>query len=258
MDFFNKLPEVYVGVNNQASYYEETQLTYVRVKNFFRTARIRKDYEKYVTLFEPYYIGDGMRPDNVAQEVYGDVALDWIILMTNNILDMYTQWPKQFEELRRYVSELYGEENMVATHHWETREVKDEEGDIILPGGIIIQENATFKNWKNGTTIPTAEAIASISNYEYEEHLNEKKRFIYIMTGSLVDQFARDFEELVAYQDNSEITTGNQGAPLTKIEPSGEYSVLQSGRSIYPSFGVTNNFTAAAAATKAFLESELQ
>lgn len=252
MDFFSRIPDVYVGVNNQTLFYEESNLTYTKVKNFFRTCKIRKDYEKYITIFEPYYIPSDMRPDNVAQLIYGDMALDWVILMTNNILDIYTQWPKNFEELNRYVKELYGEDNVVATHHWETLEVKDSEGNIILPSGLVVEEDFTFRNYKDGVIVPPAECKASISNFEYEEFLNEKKRFIYIMNSEYVDNFVREFEELVAYEPYQEME--GLDAPRTVLNQIGAYAEMPSGRSIYPSFGVSSNFAAAAAATQAFLE----
>jgi len=254
--FFTRIPDVYIGVNNQALYYEEENITYVKVKNFFRTVRIREDYQSYATLFEPYYIQHDYRPDNVAQEVYGDASMDWIVLMTNNILDMYTQWPKNFEELNRYTKELYGEDEIVKTHHWETVEYIDGDGDIIIPGGIIIPEDFVMKDWKRRLALPPTKYKKSISNYEHEDFLNEKKRFIYLMSPGLADEFIREFEDLLAYPEDGEgvgIPAGYD-APITFLDYAGTANMMPSGRSIYPTFGVTSNFFAAASATQAFLE----
>ena len=48
--------------------------------------------QKYATAFEEFYIPEGVRPDNVAQQFYGDPELDWIVLISNNITDIYSQW----------------------------------------------------------------------------------------------------------------------------------------------------------------------
>ena len=69
-------------------------MEYVLGKNFFRSARIRDDFAQYATLFTPYYIKPGMRPDMVSYQIYGDPELDWIILLTNDIFDAYTEYLK--------------------------------------------------------------------------------------------------------------------------------------------------------------------
>ena len=93
-NFFDYLPDVYYGVEVSKTYLEENSMEYVLGKNFFRSARIRDDFAQYATLFTPYYIKPGMRPDMVSYQIYGDPELDWIILLTNDIFDAYTEYLK--------------------------------------------------------------------------------------------------------------------------------------------------------------------
>jgi hypothetical protein len=256
--FFESLPNVYVASNNQATYFEESNVTYTKVKNFFRTSKIREDYQKYVTLFAPYYIPDNARPDNVAHYVYGDSTLDWAILMTNNILDVYTQWPKQFDELERYCIEMYGEEEMVYHHHWETLEIRDSNQNILLPSGIIVNETFRWRNPTTGIYALSTETKASISNYEHESFLNEKKKFIYIMDDVLLEEFISEFGSLSQYPDSDDDVYDEFGSPKTPLDSVGQYSYLESGRSIYPDYGTRGDIYAAASATKAFLEEVIE
>ena len=251
-NFFDYIPDRYIGVEKTTNYLEEYSVTYVRVKNFFRaSAKIRPDMNKYVTLFTPYIIDPGMRPDNVAYELYRDPRLDWTLCITNNITDPYIQWPKDpGQELLNYVHELYGEGNEVEVHHYETREFKDDDGNVILKSGIVVNENASFVN--PYTKEALINAVVPISNYEYEAFENEKKRFIYALSPLLVDDFIQEFEELTAYMRNSE--QDEFDVPKTELKPLNRFLQSSSGVSIAPSFGKYKNFIAAAQSVKAYLE----
>ena len=248
-NFFDYLPDVYYGVEVSKTYLEENSMEYVLGKNFFRSARIRDDISQYATLFTPYYIKPGMRPDMVSYQLYGDPELDWVILLTNDIFDAYVEWPKEPEELSNYVTEIYGAGNEVKTHHWETREVKDGD-EIIHRGGLTVMPDYTAVNHKTGEAITTP--AYEITNYEYEEDLNEKKRFIYVLDPNIIDQFIDEFETLCDYEDNEELE--EDGAPLTEILEVGKYLSSQSGVAIYPTFGKYKNFIAAAQSIRATLE----
>jgi len=58
--------------------------------------------------YSPYVVQDGERPDNVAQKFYGNPELDWIILMTNNIHNIYDEWPRSTNQFEKYITEKYG------------------------------------------------------------------------------------------------------------------------------------------------------
>ena len=67
---------------------------YVIAKNFFRRYKINDDIFSNVVYFKKYSIVDGERPDTVADKAYGDPFYDWVVLMTNNLVNAQFDWPK--------------------------------------------------------------------------------------------------------------------------------------------------------------------
>ena len=111
MSYFSKFPDVYVaeGVTTDQAY------RYRLVKNIFRRIRVREDLDKFVTSFERISVPEGMTPSNMAVALFEDPFLDWVILITNNITDVYEQWPKTESELQRYVRNKYPNPEDVTT-----------------------------------------------------------------------------------------------------------------------------------------------
>jgi len=111
---------------------------YIDVKNLFKRGKLDDDIFENLVFFEKYQIIGDERPDNVAYKIYDDETLDWVVLLSNNILNIQTEWPipqKQFDEimLSRYGSydNLYS-----GIHHYETTEIKDSLGNSILASGL--------------------------------------------------------------------------------------------------------------------------
>ena len=196
MAYFDQLPTVFVADSGQ-----EEKVKYKEVKNIFRRVILPEKMAKYATLFNEYYIPDGMRPDMVAQKFYGDSELDWIILLSNNITDIYTQWPKRENALNEYVANIYDDPDSI--HHWETMEVKS--GDIVIAkGGIEVNESYRGIDI-NGNTLSKELSVYPVTNYEHESYLNEKSRLISIPTSRLVDFYEEQFKEIVDYQPHDEV-----------------------------------------------------
>ena len=76
---------------------------YTQVKNFFKKGKIREDLFQDLTVFEKYNIRGDDRPDNVANEIYGDPTLDWVVLLSNNIVNIYNEWPLNQQAFENYV-----------------------------------------------------------------------------------------------------------------------------------------------------------
>lgn len=201
MAFFSNLPNVYIGVE------ESESLQFKLVKNIFRRVIVNEELEKFTTQFESYYIPDGKRPEELANDFYGDPELDWVILITNNITDVYNQWPLSTENLIRYSENKY--ENIDAIHHWETKKI-EYAGAVFIKEGITVSEDFTVV-LPDQTVLPKNDAIYSVSNFEYETYQNEKKRLIIIPDSTLLEFFEDEFPELVGYKNNREIdTSGNK------------------------------------------------
>ena len=124
---------------------------YVKVKNLFKRGRLRPDIIQDLTYFEKYTIIGNDRPDNVALEYYDDPNLDWVVLLSNNITNIQSEWPLPQSSLDEFLLEKYGtyEKLHSGIHHYETQEIKNLKGAVVLPGGL-----KTPNKWKtNGNFI---------------------------------------------------------------------------------------------------------
>ena len=138
---------------------------YVKVKNLFKRGRLRPDIVQDLTYFEKYTIVGDDRPDNVALEYYDDPNLDWVVLLSNNITNIQSEWPLPQSALDEFLLEKYGtyEKLHSGIHHYETLEIKNLKGAVVLPGGL-----KTPNKWKtNGNFIQaTNTKINQISGNE--------------------------------------------------------------------------------------------
>ena len=134
MGYFRELPELdyqsFLSDSNSSS-------RYLRVKNLFRRTKIRDDLQNVFTLFNKYQIKEGARPDTVAEEFYGNAELDYVVIITAGIINVRDEWPLSSKELYNYSLDIYGD-YLTDVHHWETKEVKDLNGKLILPKGKIV------------------------------------------------------------------------------------------------------------------------
>ena len=211
-NYFSYLPNVYVGQEES-----DGRLGYRLIKNMFRRGYLDPIIEKYITAFETFYITDNMRPDELANKVYGDPNLDWVVLMVNNIIDPYTQWPKNTTDLNNYIEETY--ENPDAIHHWETNEVKLDDGTIFVQKGIEVTEDYRV-TLPDQTVLSKTDSIYQVSIAEHETYLNEQKRLISLISPGLVETLVDKFEGVVAYDQHPEIDLqGNKISPNSSTSP---------------------------------------
>jgi hypothetical protein len=122
----------------------------VQIKNLFRKNKIRDDIFGNLVYFSKYNILGNERPDQVAEKFYSDETLDWVILISNNIINIRSEWPLDEYSFNEYLLEKYGSyDSIYGIHHYETKELKNSSGIIVLPSGLKIQ-----KDWKtNGNFI---------------------------------------------------------------------------------------------------------
>lgn len=206
--YFSYFPNIYVGEGVTSS----EGFKYRLVKNIFRRVKARDDLSKYISSFESYSIKDGETPSGLAQKIYGDSHIDWVILITNNITDFYEGWPKSEDALRSYVADKY--EDPDGLHHYETNEVLL--NDIVfIPAGNHVNESFRAV-LPDGTTKTADESRYPVSNYEHEYYLNEKKRLILLPSSYAVDLMINEMRELLAYEPNFEIDkSGNKKTNLS-------------------------------------------
>ena len=204
MGYFRELPNL--EYQNFLSDSISSQ-SYLEVKNLFRRNKIRDDLQNVFTLFDKYQIREGARPDTIAEEIYGDAELDWVVLITAGIINVRDEWPLSDRDLYYFVENKYGLTEMNNTRHFETKEVKDSLGRLILPAGKVVDKNftMTYYDSKLANNVTTASTdIQGITNYGYETDLNNKKRGIYLLKKMYLQQFLNDMRDIMIYQQSSE------------------------------------------------------
>ena len=198
MTYFRELPNIfYQSTKTDRS----SSNDYVQVKNIFRRAKLRDDLKYVFTSLVDYYIRDGFRPDTVAQEIYNDPELDWVVLTSANIINVRDEWPLNSFEVYNYSLEKYGKD-LNQIRHYETTEVKDSSGRLILPKGKVVDDNFTIPDPSSPTA--TLNPVSGVTNYEYETILNDAKRSIYIITPEYLQVFLNDMKDIMRYTDSSQ------------------------------------------------------
>jgi hypothetical protein len=178
---------------------------YARVKNLFRRAKIRDDFFKNATAFTKYKIIGEERPDQVAEKIYGSSEYDWVVLISNNILNTRTEWPLSDSEFSRYLERKYTEAELASAHHYETTLVTDSRGKMIVPAGKIVDSNFTVKYYDDILDVlVTKNPVKLVSIYEYEIQQNDKKRNIYILRSRYLQTAIDDMRRIMSYGFSSQ------------------------------------------------------
>ena len=189
---------------------KRSSLDYTEVKNLFRRTKLRDDLQNVFTLFDKYEIPDEFRPENVAEDFYGNDELDWVVLTTAGIVNVRNEWPLNNRDIFNYSFEKYGD-NLNATRFFETKEIKNSSGSIILEKGKVVDSDFVFKYYDtNGIVeIKGTNVRTGVSNYDYEVRLNEEKRSIFVLKPEYLQQFLSDFRDIMLYGQSSQTINDN-------------------------------------------------
>tara|TARA_B100002019_G_scaffold199621_1_gene172964 strand:- start:246 stop:905 length:660 start_codon:yes stop_codon:yes gene_type:complete len=198
MSYFRELPNVeYQSFLSSAKASDD----YILIKNLFRRVKLREDLQNVFTIFNKYEIQDGARPELVAYEFYGSEEYDWVVIMSAGIVHIRDEWPLSDNTLYDYALEVYGNE-LNDVHHYETTEVKDDMGRLILPEGKVVDSDFTIPNPAN--KLATLNPVIGISNYDYEVRKNNEKRSIYLLKPEYLQQVVNDIKKEMTYDRSSQ------------------------------------------------------
>ncbi len=207
-NYFNQLPNISYPTllkNRQSN------TDYVELKNLFRRVKIREDLYSNFMQFDQYKIIGDERPDNVAEKVYGNDDLDWVVLISNNIVDLKNEWPMTQLDLNQYLDDKYTPQQLTQIHHYETVEFRDRNNQLIVPAGMVVDESFTIEYLGgdigitgNSGVLKTASPIKSLTFYEYELHKNDEKRMINVLKEDVLGLFLDDFKRIMKYDKSSQ------------------------------------------------------
>ena len=216
MGYFRELPDLeYLSPLSERT----SSSDYVLAKNLFRRVKLRTDLQNIFTVFDKYQIQENKRPDQVAEELYGSANLDWVVLITAGITHIRDQWPLSNKDIYDFAYDIYGD-GLENAHHYETIEIKDSSGRLILPSGKVVDKffksprpdtddeptSSYVKYYDNNlqTHITKYEVTVSVTNLEYEVKNNDAKRGIYVLKRGYLQQFLNDSRNLMLYSQSSQ------------------------------------------------------
>ena len=168
MAYFEMFPSIYYSAKGDGKY--------TVMKDLLSRVKFIAKVKENILGFDYYDVKDGETPEMIAHKYYGDVNLHWSILVANDIVDYYEDWPMSVQRFEEFVKNKYV--NPQAIHHYEITQTS---GDTTV----------TIDVGMNTTDYPSATAI---SNYQYEDKLQEKKRQIRLISPDFIDQFVKEFE----------------------------------------------------------------
>lgn len=161
-DFPSFLYDFEITLGNRTTY---------SITDITRNIRFRRDILANITVYDTYDVLDGETPEIVADKIYGDANLHWVIMLANERFDYRSDWVMTYPTLQNYVSRKYGNDHMYDIHHYETT------------AGLIVSSD-----------YPMAVAI---TNMEYEDAVNESKRTIKIVAPELLNIVLKNFKEMM-------------------------------------------------------------
>jgi hypothetical protein len=201
--YFRQVPDFeYVSRTTDSQNISE----YKTVKNLFKKGKLREDIFGDLSFFTKYKIVGDDRPDNVAFEIYGDETLDWLVLLCNNILNVQTEWPLSQQSFQNFLLSKYGsEDNILEVHHYETIKVTDSFGVTIVPEGLQVQSDYSVEYYDSGlgNYIIKTNIVREVTNYDYENKIENDKRNIFILKPTYLNVVLNDLEEIMPYKEGS-------------------------------------------------------
>ena len=174
-EFFSNYPRIAYDISGTNS----TVPDYNVAVNLLIRNKLKTAVEDDVAVYYPYIIPEGMRPDVLSFQYYGDTIYTWAIYLMNNIIDPYWEWPLSYKDLREYLIDKYGsiETAKSQIHHYEytarARAEKTGTSDPV-PAYKLEIDYQTYTE----TAVDEREIIYS---YGYEQDLNETKREIQLI-----------------------------------------------------------------------------
>lgn len=166
--------------------YSVNEFDQVKAVDITKSAKLRRLISSSAdsNFLRPYFVQNGERPDIVSYKLYDSSKYEYIILLVNNIVSLYDDWPKDYQTFNKYIEEKYGSMSYaISTYDY-----------YYTPEGIIVSE----EYWQ---TIPGSLKYRE-SFFEYETRLNNEKAKIKVVDFSYIIQFETGLQEILYSKNN--------------------------------------------------------
>tara|TARA_Y100000996_G_scaffold303309_1_gene240630 strand:+ start:392 stop:934 length:543 start_codon:yes stop_codon:yes gene_type:complete len=165
--------------------YGSSDGTVKNVTNLLKRIAVRSKLKTNVSFFDTYDVKNGETPEIIADKLYDDPKLHWVVMLFNDVTDRYHDWPMSEQQFNTYVNEKYS--NPDGIHHYE---ISQESGDTTQK--IEVYDPELISSDTDAYTSATP-----ITNREYEESEQDKKRKIRLLDPVFIDQFVDEFKILM-------------------------------------------------------------
>jgi len=186
-EYFTNFPKIRYN-------FREKGKEYVTVTDITKRVRLKQQMLSNISSSFVYRIENGERPDMLSYRIYGSVDYTWLILLMNDIIDPYYDWPLTDDNFNSYIKQKYGSilsaRNTI--HHYEMI-IRDQQLDDI--NGIIYAEKRVIID-KDTFDSTSSDISFEITNYDYEYVKNEKKRDILLVEPVYVESILNEFRRL--------------------------------------------------------------
>ena len=179
-EFFSNYPRIAYDISGSNS----TVPNYTVAVNLMIRNKLKDTVEDDVTIYYPYVVPEGMRPDVLSYQYYGDTIYTWTIFLVNNIVDPYWEWPLSYKDFREYMTDKYGsiENSKSQIHHYEKiarSRIEQSKTQDAVPEYRLEIDYQTY-------TETDTEEREIIYSYGYEQDLNEAKREIQLIDSEFI------------------------------------------------------------------------
>lgn len=205
--YFSIVPNV--EYNLKPIEYPFSEDDFVLAKNFFKKFKVNSVFDSSL-LYQKYNISDGYsRLEQLSEDFYGSVDYDWVIVLTNRMINPQFDFPMSSYQLQKHVEKNY--ENPQAIRHYEiiSNETQEEEyGKVLWDQGTRVDEtfyNTSHEYW-NGTSVSTvlgSDISDPVTYWSYEYQENEKRREIYMLRPRYLKAFIEDMRRQSSYKKSS-------------------------------------------------------
>ncbi len=156
------------------------------VKNLLRRVAIRAKVKTNTLLYDTYDVKEGESPESIADKLYDDPELHWVVLLVNDVTDRYHQWPLNYSQFNQYIADKY--DNIDGVHHYELAQSSGNTDTKIE----VYNNSALYSGDQDFYSTAT-----TITNREYEETQQDQKRQIRLLDPRYIQQFVEEYETLM-------------------------------------------------------------
>jgi len=198
-NFFEKYPKLLYTLDDRK--------TGQVVPDLLRRIELVEELKTNNSLYDLYDVKEGETPEIVADKVYGDPGLYWIILMLNEIIDPRFEWPLSETNLFEFTASKYGGPlTPFEIHHGEgygSNEIQLETNFFLLENSTqgepirLLFESDDIANRTPISKLTNPLIDEYITNLDYESRENEKRRRIKILRSELLPELITSFETLI-------------------------------------------------------------